>query len=175
MKSTTAEIRKSSAGKNESEASQKTDGLIYNYKLRNDSLSIDEYFTIPSGRKWAADNIEVTLKVPEGTIIKFDKASKLKIHSMRVASDGSDEIWYSRWESGVGYWIMTDDGLRVFEKKSPVKKIISLIFSFLKTGAFSAAPVFLSSALCASFGLRPSLSIVKPLQIRIFSPSERCR
>jgi hypothetical protein len=115
-KSVSLEVIKSSAGKTEMEASAKTGGLHYNYKLKNDSLNLDEYFTIPSGRKWAADHIEVNLKIPSGTIVKFGKTSSLKVHSVIHDEDGDN--MYTRWEtaSGIGYWIMTDDGLRKFEK-----------------------------------------------------------
>jgi hypothetical protein len=121
-KSVSLEVVKSSAGKTEMEASAKSEALHYKYILKNDSLHIDEYFTIPSGRKWAADHIEVNLRIPTGTIVKFDKASKLKVHSVIHEVDGDD--LYTRWESesGVGYWIMTDEGLKKFEKHSSSSK-----------------------------------------------------
>jgi phage shock protein PspC (stress-responsive transcriptional regulator) len=125
-KSVSLEVIKSSAGKTDTEASSKTAGLNFDYKFKNDSLKIDEYFTIPSGRKWAADNIEVNLKIPPGTIIKFDKASGLKVHG-RVNGyihGKNSETYYTRWESapGTGYWIMTDDGLEKFDKHSSSSK-----------------------------------------------------
>jgi phage shock protein PspC (stress-responsive transcriptional regulator) len=126
-KSVSLEVTKSSAGKTETEASTKTAGLNYNYKLKNDSLNIDEYFTIPSGRKWAADHIEINLKIPSGTIVKFEGASGLRVHGFRVHGvihNENGETYYTRWESqsGIGYWIMTDDGLKKFEKHSSSSK-----------------------------------------------------
>jgi hypothetical protein len=126
-KSVSLEVIKSSAGKTDMEASSKTAGLHFDYKLKSDSLKIDEYFTIPSGRKWAADNIEVKLKIPAGTIVKFDKASGFKVHGIKVHGyihDENSETYYTRWESssGIGYWIMTEDGLEKFEKHSSSSK-----------------------------------------------------
>jgi hypothetical protein len=126
-KSVSLQVVKSSAGKTEDEASTKTAGLNYNYKLKSDSLKIDEYFTIPSGRKWAADHIEVKLKIPSGTIVKFVGASGFKVHGIKVNGyihDENSETYYTRWESasGIGYWIMTDDGLQKFEKHSSSSK-----------------------------------------------------
>ena len=56
---------------------KKAEELQFNYNLSGDSLNIDEYFTLPSGRKWSADNVGIRLYVPTGTILKFDETSKI--------------------------------------------------------------------------------------------------
>jgi hypothetical protein len=108
-KATKVEVRKRSAGRTELDATKKSEGLLYNFKLGKDSLNIDEYFTIPAGRKWSADNIGIYLYVPAGTILKFDEASRILVHS-HIRED-SEEYNESRWESNTGSWKMTDDGL----------------------------------------------------------------
>jgi phage shock protein PspC (stress-responsive transcriptional regulator) len=118
-KLTRVEVRKRSTARTEMEAIKKSEGLIYNYSLRNDTLKINEYFTIPAGRKWSADNIGINLFVPEGTILKFDEASRILVHSRY--HDGSDEYYESRWESGTGTWVMTGDGLEPSTEK-PLRK-----------------------------------------------------
>src|SRR5664279_3314814 len=60
-KATKVEVRKRSAGRTEMDATKKSEGLLYNFKLKDDSLNIDEYFTIPAGHKWSADNWDSSL------------------------------------------------------------------------------------------------------------------
>jgi len=108
------EVSKRSAGRTELDATKKSEGLLYNFKLVNDSLNIDEYFTIPAGRKWSADNIGIHLFVPAGTVLKFDDASRILVHSH--IREESDDFFESRWESNTGNWKMTDDGLEPLSK-----------------------------------------------------------
>lgn len=113
-KSIKAEVSKRSAGRTELDATKKSEGLLYNFKLVNDSLNIDEYFTIPAGRKWSADNIGIHLYVPAGIVLKFDDASRILVHSH--IREGSEDYFESRWESNTGSWKMTDDGLEPLSK-----------------------------------------------------------
>ncbi len=109
------EVRKRSTGHNVSEAIRKTDGLLYNYRLRNDTLNLDEYFTITSGHKWSADNIGIHLYVPAGTVIKFDKDSRYLVHSFY--HDGNEEYRQSHWQSDNECWVQTEEGLEPVFKK----------------------------------------------------------
>jgi phage shock protein PspC (stress-responsive transcriptional regulator) len=113
---TRIEMRKRSTGRSEIEAVRKTETLLFNYSFKNDSLKIDEYFTVPAGRKWAADEIGMHLYVPEGTVIKFDERSRVLVRS-HFQNEFHDNL-ESRWESGTGCWIMTDDGLEPAAEKT---------------------------------------------------------
>jgi len=119
-KAISLEIRKRSAARTEMEAIKKTEDLVYNYSLKSDSLKIDEYFTIREGRKWSADNIGIHLSIPAGTILKFDEASRILVHTH--FRDGSDDYLESRWESQIGCWVMTDEGLEPVANKIPNQK-----------------------------------------------------
>ena len=103
------EIRKRSAGHTELEAVNKTDGLIFNYSIKGDTLFMDEYFTCPSGRKWSADNVGINLYIPAGTILKFEKKPRILLHSS--FRNEYDDYLESSWESGNSVWAMTDNGL----------------------------------------------------------------
>jgi hypothetical protein len=103
------EIRKRSAGHTETEAINKTDGLIFNYNIKGDTLSMDEYFTCPAGRKWSADNVGIKLYIPTGTIIKFEKNPRILLHSS--FRNEYDDYLESSWESRNSVWTMTDNGL----------------------------------------------------------------
>ncbi len=116
---TQIEIKKRSAGRTQMDAMKKAEELIYNYKFSGDSLIIDEYFTLPSGRKWSADEVSLSLDIPSGTIIKFYKSSKMFVHShLYVGSDCNN----SKWESGADCWVMTEDGLETAYKKYAEQK-----------------------------------------------------
>jgi len=114
------EVRKRSTGRNEFEAVKKTEALIYNYRFKKDTLNIDEYFTIPSGRKWSADEIGLHLYIPSGTILKFDNTSRILVHS-HFHNENEDYLT-SRWESETGNWVMTSDGLEPLSSGSHPRK-----------------------------------------------------
>ena len=105
---TSVEVKKESAGSTEMEATKKTEDLQFNYRLNGDTLHLDEYFTIPAGRRWAADNVIVNLHIPAGTIMKFVNDPRIMLRSSY--RDESDKYLHSWWESGNGVWVMTRDG-----------------------------------------------------------------
>jgi phage shock protein PspC (stress-responsive transcriptional regulator) len=110
--STGINIRKRSAGRSRNDAMEKTERLIYNYKITGDTLFLDEYFAIPSGTKWSLDNVGATVYAPVGTIIYMDKNIEMLLHSYNYNDD--DYITDPRGR----YWVMTEDGLSFVE---PVK------------------------------------------------------
>ncbi len=115
-RTTRIEIKKESAGRTEMEAMKKTDGLLYNYNIKGDTLHLDEYFTSPKGRKWAVDNVIINLRIPSGTVMKFVNDPKIMLRSS--FRDESEEYLESWWESGNGLWVMTRDGLEPAEEYS---------------------------------------------------------
>ena len=89
-KTTRIEVRKRSAGRTEIEALKKSEGLIYNYHINGDTIHLDEYFTSPAGRKWSADNVGISLYIPAGTILKFEKDPRIRFHNS--FRNGDDRI-----------------------------------------------------------------------------------
>ena len=87
------EVRKCSSGRSKIVAAKKAEELIYDYHINGDTLFLDEYFTIPSGHKWAADKIGIYLSVRKGTILKFDSGSENLLN--RNPWNESDEDYYS--------------------------------------------------------------------------------
>jgi phage shock protein PspC (stress-responsive transcriptional regulator) len=119
-KSTTIEARKYAAGRTEMEATKKTEGLLFNYRIKGDTLHLDEYFTSPAGRKWSADNVGVNLFIPLGTILKFENNPRILLHSS--FRNESDEYLESSWESGNSLWVMTNSGLEQVPDKTTKHK-----------------------------------------------------
>lgn len=113
-------VKRRSVGRTETEALIKSEGLIYNYRISGDTLHLDEYFTSPSGRKWSADNIGINLDIPVGSILKFEKNSRLWLHhSIRYDYEEDNESTYTT--SG-GSWLMTEDGLKPATENSFKRK-----------------------------------------------------
>lgn len=101
-KKVTVEVIKSSAGRSRLDAERKSERLIYNTNIEKKTVSLDEYFTIPSGTKWSFDYVRVKIYVPEGTIIHMDKTVERLFHSY----DDDDFVY----DPVKRYWMMTDDG-----------------------------------------------------------------
>jgi phage shock protein PspC (stress-responsive transcriptional regulator) len=108
---TKVEVRKRSSGRTVLEAQKKAEELQYNYSIKGDTLLLDEYLTIPSGRKWSADNVGINLYVPEGTVLKFDSSSENLIHARSGYEEG-DNSDSPGWEYRNRLWVLTEDGIK---------------------------------------------------------------
>lgn len=108
------ELRKRSSGRNEIDAMKKTEELIYNFNIKGDTLILDEYFTIPSGRKWSSDNIGINIYLPVGSVFKLDKPSLRLLHSY-ISKEYYDSDDTDLAEQSSDTWILTDDGLEPFD------------------------------------------------------------
>ena len=104
------ELRKRSSGRNEIDAMKKTEDLIYNYSVSGDTVILDEYFTIPPGRKWAADNVGINLYLPAGSVLKLDKPSLRLLHSY-ISKEYYEADEPDMTEQTSDTWILTDEGL----------------------------------------------------------------
>jgi phage shock protein PspC (stress-responsive transcriptional regulator) len=111
-------VRKRSAGRSRSDAARKAEGLLFNHRISSDTVYIDEYFTIPAGTRWSFDDVRVSLYIPEGTEVHFDKTTENMFR--RHYYDNNDWDWnsdsddreYVRSGRGDYSWVMTEDGLR---------------------------------------------------------------
>jgi phage shock protein PspC (stress-responsive transcriptional regulator) len=97
------EIRKRSAGRSRLDAQRKSEKLVYNYHITGNTLYMDEFFTIPSDKKWSFDYVSVNVDVPEGTVIYMDKTVESLFHSRY------DDDYVEDPENR--FWVMTEDGL----------------------------------------------------------------
>ena len=61
-------VRKRSMGHSKTDAARKSEALLYNYRISGDTILLDEYFTVPSERKWSFDEVHVQLYVPKGQL-----------------------------------------------------------------------------------------------------------
>jgi phage shock protein PspC (stress-responsive transcriptional regulator) len=110
------EVVKSSGGRSRADASKNAESLVYNYSIKNDTIMLDEYFSLPRDKKWTADEVRIRLWVPEGTQLYFDNASE-NIHAGYVHVNDSHIDYPEPWDLGGCYWTITGHGL----EKSPRK------------------------------------------------------
>lgn len=112
---TEIEVRKRSSGKTRREANKNSERILYNYEVNGDTLRLDEYFTIPTGKKWTGDFVTVNISLPENTVIYLDRPSAGLLGKHIHVESHNDEWEYSDNDPerlGGRYWRITDDGLR---------------------------------------------------------------
>ena len=69
----TIQIDKNSSGNSYQNAKMRADGINYNYELNENKLVLDSYLTTDFDNKFRDQQIEVTLYIPEGTILFVDR------------------------------------------------------------------------------------------------------
>lgn len=109
------EITKHSAGRNRLAAIENSKRLKYDYRLSNDTLYLDEFFSIPPASKWSLDFISLKVCIPEGTIVHIDKDI-----AETILLTGYNEEFLS--ESEHGFWKMTGKGPYYYEPCNKIDK-----------------------------------------------------
>jgi phage shock protein PspC (stress-responsive transcriptional regulator) len=117
-KSARIDVIKRSTGRSRIDASKKAESLLYNYRLSNDTIFLDDYFSVPAGTKWSADNVGVNIFIPAGTKVHFDKATENMFrrhhHETEEWMEGPESVTeYDRSSAGDHYWVMTGEGLKM--------------------------------------------------------------
>jgi hypothetical protein len=98
------QIVKYSHGKSRVEASKKADDLKYGYTIEDNTVGLDDYFTIPAGNRWSGANLRVRVYVPEGMIIYIDEDIE------DILDERQGKGIYS-WQTGGRYWRVVEGGL----------------------------------------------------------------
>ncbi len=102
-------VIKESFGSSEIVAFNRTKDLNYNFSVHGDSVILDDFFTIPEGRTWSGDNIEIKITLPEGTIVKTDSGAERLCNCNREYNE--DNLFPLEKREGLSTWEMTEDGL----------------------------------------------------------------
>ncbi|WP_397363210.1 PspC domain-containing protein [Olleya sp. R77988] len=68
-------VDKSARGSNFNKAKDRAKNISYNYTLNNNNLVLDNYFTVPNNAISRDQEIELTLYLPEGTILFADEST----------------------------------------------------------------------------------------------------
>ncbi len=68
-------IEKSAEGNNHLDAKKRSEAIEYNYSFENNKLDLDGFFITDTSNKYRAQQIEITVYVPEGTIIHSEEST----------------------------------------------------------------------------------------------------
>ena len=97
-----------SQGRSQDEAQQLAKSIQYTPSVSGNVLTVPEFFQIPKGSKWRAQRVHLTLKVPDGKVIRYNRNATGVIHS--VDRDNDDENDNYCFDSSTRSWQMTKDG-----------------------------------------------------------------
>jgi phage shock protein PspC (stress-responsive transcriptional regulator) len=96
-------IEKYSHGKTRRDAAEKAGSFIYEHRVSNDTIYLDQYYQVPTNHKWSGSWINIDILVPEGTVIWIDKDAELLFE--RWVDNDIDS-----WELGGKFWKWTRNG-----------------------------------------------------------------
>lgn len=113
-------VKKESFGSSEIIAFNRTKDFDYNFRVNGDSVFLNEYFTIPSGRRWSGDKIEILITLPQGTIVKTDSGVERLCNCTGNYND--NKLLPLEKREGLSTWEMTEDGLIPLVSRTQNKK-----------------------------------------------------
>ena len=64
-------VERSAYSNSDSEAVRNARQIEYNWKMSGDTLYLDEYCTLPAGAMWNGSMVDIDIRLPEGTEIRF--------------------------------------------------------------------------------------------------------
>ncbi len=98
-------IEKNARGRDNDAAQKLAQGIMYEFKQKDSSLILDPYYLIEKDGPWRAQSVEVTVYVPVGKAIKFDRNTEDFLDWVQNTEDFSD------WEIAGKTLLMKEDGL----------------------------------------------------------------
>jgi hypothetical protein len=98
-------IKKSARGKNRSGAAKRASSIQYNLEEKDNSLIVTSHFDISKNDKYRAQDIEMTLLVPEGKTIFLSSGMEKIIYDIKNTTNTFDHDMIGH------YWTMTAEGL----------------------------------------------------------------
>ncbi len=107
-------VKKWSRGKNTADVNDRIQKIIYRYQSTDTSLVLDPWFLLGDDQKWRDQQVEVTLKVPEGVSLYLDESL------VRILDDANNLS--GTWERDMTgkIWTMLPEGLALKDSLSRV-------------------------------------------------------
>ena len=91
-------IEKTAEGNNQLDAKKRAEAIMYNYSFDNSTLLLDGFFTTDTKNKYRDQQIEITVYVPEGTVIYSEENA----NSYYGYNSEFDEL--SNWDNEAHYY-----------------------------------------------------------------------
>jgi hypothetical protein len=88
-------VERRACSNSDNEAWANAQAIEYNWSLSGDTLYLDDFFSLPSGRKWNGSLVDIEISLPEGTEVKCVPGTSLSTWLFRTHEPEADE-WYIR-------------------------------------------------------------------------------
>lgn len=98
-------IRKSSEGRNKRKANSNAEALEYNYTIDGNTMTFDAFFLSNFLDKYKREVVNLTLYIPEGKTVYFDKSTSNFLHGIYDVDHRFDS------DMPEHYFLMTSEGL----------------------------------------------------------------
>lgn len=105
-------IHQSARGAAKKEANENARAITYHYEIKDNTLFLDELFSVEKGVKFRAQELELKLKLPKGKVVYFDKSVKYLLDDIDNTTNTWDGDMVSR------RWMMTEKGLKCLDCKN---------------------------------------------------------
>jgi len=102
-------IKKSSRGKTREAAKETSESIIYRFERKDSTLYFDPYFILEKDEKWRGQNVEITVKVPEGKAVFLNENLVEIINDIENVSNTWDNDMVGKT------WVMKPEGLTMKE------------------------------------------------------------
>ena len=101
------ELRKQARGYTHEQAAINAENIQYTWNLEGNRLVFDPYFTPGNREKFRAQELDLRLRIPEGTVVYLEEGME---DFLRYAEN--DQDWWS-WKLTGRYWTMGKEELRL--------------------------------------------------------------
>ncbi len=98
-------VRRHSQGRNNEEATINAGNINYNWNQESSTVILEPYFSLDKPNRWRAPGTRVTVFVPEGKYVRFDKNTRYFLDRVNTV----DDVW--KHELAGEVWKMTEEGL----------------------------------------------------------------
>lgn len=98
-------VKKSSRGKTREAAKETSEGIIYRFERKDSTLYFDPYFILEKDEKWRGQDVEITVKVPDGKAVYLNENMVEIINDIENVSNTWDNDMVGKT------WIMKPEGL----------------------------------------------------------------
>lgn len=102
-------IKKSSRGKTRENAKETSENIVYRFERKDSTLYFDPYFILGENEKWRGQEVEITVKVPEGKAIYLNDNMVEIINDIENVSNTWDNDMVGKT------WLMKPEGLTLKE------------------------------------------------------------
>jgi hypothetical protein len=102
-------VKKSSRGKTRELAKEETESIIYRFDVKDSTVTFDPWFILGKDDKYRVQEVDVTVKVPEGKAVYLSDDMVKIIHDIDNVSNTWDGDMVGKT------WVMKPDGLTLKE------------------------------------------------------------